>query len=1205
VFFGRAGEIVRGIEIVRGAVQGTAARLALVLGASGSGKSSLLRAGVVPRLRREERLKLVGPFRPGPEPLDELAWEIASAFGVEFGRVAALAGHPPDAAVSFDRVVRQLLREEGKGHRHALCLIDQFEELLNRPQGHPSHAFLTLMQRALQSTESCVSFLGTMRSDQLPQLQLHPVARHFEWQTLLLGPLDAAGLREVIEGPARLAELELEAGLVDQMIADTPGPNALPLLALTLHRLHEHYGGDGLLQRDEYHRLGGVGGAVAKVAEDALAGVGEGQIEVLRDALLRMVRLDDHGTPVRQQLRWDELPEEAHPLLRRFIENRLLVSDRNDIRASHVQVAHEALFTAWSRLSDWIAEDRESLLVQQRVSQAARLWDEERDDSALWRGARLGRVLELWDAGRLRLGDAERAFLEASRHAEQTALEEKERRERERERLSRVALGRGLAYQALGEAGDRPQRGLLLAVEAVEAARPAGRNAVAPAENALRDLLHRFAGECLHDFGSAVQCLAVDPAAELLAVGCEDGTVGLVELGPDPGVPRTWRDDESAIVDVALADGMLATRARDGAVRVRDLRSADPDSVREYAPAATSKTVSALAPGVPLLAVAREGEPLRVHDLVADGSRTLVLDGAATRVLSFSPNSKWLADGREDGQVVLWDLSTLGGAPAASVIPAHTEAVRHIVWAAQGNCFVTTDRHGPVRRWRFGDAPGELSYSELPGNGSPILDLQLDAAGDLVVAGTWHREILCWTADDGFAQPVVLRGHTSSVRDVVIRVDGEWIATSSPRDNFALLWPTQRLRSEPEPVALRGEDRWLNRVAFLPDGTVVAASRAGTVRRWTRPSEEPWSLPIPGVDLNQYVLARDGMHLIAAGERMSRSGSLDTRGKFVSLLTERVESIDDPDPALAVAMTPDAGVAVIASADGVVYVNERSTGSERRLRFALDGSIRALAIDPFGRWLVASAGEGAPLLVDLAAGNQETRLGVHQTYLRYATFDGSGERLLTADAVGVVALWKRQGEGFDHVRSVQHDGVRWCAFRRDGAGWVSGSDESLLAVGPEADAGPLALELGWNDAGAKFALSRDAQRVVVGAGDRTASWDLAAAAPDDTRIELPRHEAYLWAVAVSADGSRIATSTVGNPVRLWNASAPTQSLELPRYQKNVMLLEFIDGDRRLVTGESGGSLALWDLDLDSMVARARRLAGRELTSEERARFLSL
>jgi WD40 repeat protein len=160
-------------------------------------------------------------------------------------------------------------------------------------------------------------------------------------------------------------------------------------------------------------------------------------------------------------------------------------------------------------------------------------------------------------------------------------------------------------------------------------------------------------------------------------------------------------------------------------------------------------------------------------------------------------------------------------------------------------------------------------------------------------------------------------------------------------------------------------------------------------------------------------------------------------------------------------------------------------------------------------------------------------------------------------------------------------------------------------MGEADDDAPLRLEVGFKGNAQKFALSSGADRVAVVSTTQVASWNLGAEAPAETRVELPKHEGYVMALAVSENGRRIATSMLDGPVRLWDPEDLSNPVALPMQEGTPMLLAFLDGDRRLMTADQNGSLAAWDLDIQSLVARARRLAGRELTPEEGARFLSL
>jgi len=170
---------------------------------------------------------------------------------------------------------------------------------------------------------------------------------------------------------------------------------------------------------------------------------------------------------------------------------------------------------------------------------------------------------------------------------------------------------------------------------------------------------------------------------------------------------------------------------------------------------------------------------------------------------------------------------------------------------------------------------------------------------------------------------------------------------------------------------------------------------------------------------------------------------------------------------------------------------------------------------------------------------------------------------------------------------------------------VSGSEETLQLTDPDRGFTSLMLPYGRKTDSPRFAVSRNAGRVAVAGNVHVASWDLACDDPAASSLELPRHEGYIQTVAVSEDGTRIATAMVDGPVRLWNAADPRNVVALPQSTRSVMLLAFLGGGRQLLTGDAYRSLAIWDLDAASMMKRARSVAGREFTAEERSRFLEL
>lgn len=409
IFFGRRDEIGQGLELLNRLNHLGEPRVVMILGASGTGKSSLARAGLVPRLRRDpERWLVIDPFRPREDPLRELAVALSRAGCPDLSEVLRTSTSLNEVA----EALRALARGSGNLAAKVLLVVDQFEELLETGE---APLFLSRLRRLTELPEAQVIVVGTMRSDFLDRFQNSGPLLGLAYEVLSLGPMSKLDIKEIIEEPAKEADLEIEPLLVEALIAEAGAPTTLPLLAFTLRELWERYADDRRLTLEEYRdRLGGVQKVVGNAADNVLKStvVTRDQEHPLRAAFLSMMRVTDDGRYARRPAKWADLPPSIHSLLERFVAARLLVSG-----ADGVEVAHERLFESWDLLQRWIAEDAEALNVRQQLEDAARTWNGQKRPDLLWRGARLSRVQELSADGTLLLNTEERRFVVASTRA--------------------------------------------------------------------------------------------------------------------------------------------------------------------------------------------------------------------------------------------------------------------------------------------------------------------------------------------------------------------------------------------------------------------------------------------------------------------------------------------------------------------------------------------------------------------------------------------------------------------------------------------------------------------------------------------------------------------------------------------------------------------------------------------------------------------
>ncbi|MGY1703788.1 TIR domain-containing protein [Geodermatophilus sp. SYSU D00697] len=394
VFFGRGAEIEQLASLLRSPAHHAETAVLLVVGPSGCGKSSLVRAGLLPVMGEEPDWWTVPPMLPGTDPVGALARELAGA-----ARELGLGWSVADVRDRLDeRGLRELVDEvllavPGPRRRHVLLVVDQFEELLTQATAAQRAHFAGVLEPALAGS---VTVVATLRPEFLDRLLVDPGLATLPTHPYTLRPLRAEALRDVVGGPARVAGIGIDDGLVSRVVADTDGGEALPLLAYTLAELAHGVRRGGRLLMSRYEQLGGVQGAISRQADAAL---GEAQETGRRDGhqvikeLLRLVTVDEQGRPTRWRVSRADLPATVVDELEPFVARRLLTTDRHD-GDTVLGVAHEAFLSAWPPLAAAIEGAAAALRARRQIEQAAAVWaGGGRDPVRLWERGQLASAL--------------------------------------------------------------------------------------------------------------------------------------------------------------------------------------------------------------------------------------------------------------------------------------------------------------------------------------------------------------------------------------------------------------------------------------------------------------------------------------------------------------------------------------------------------------------------------------------------------------------------------------------------------------------------------------------------------------------------------------------------------------------------------------------------------------------------------------------
>ena len=922
IYFGRDAEVHEVIEKLRALDRPGEARLLVVVGSSGSGKSSLVRAGVIPRLKKAYAWLVVPPFRPSgaATPLDSLRLALAEAFD----DAKADPGHrpawlAPDATSAdlppLEVAGDQLRQAAGRREAAVLFVIDQAEELLQTAQSDEAEKLLTALLRALDVPGGRVFALATLRSDFLGSFQNHDVLRGVKFANVPLGLMPLESFPQVIEGPAARAEIALEPGLVPLMVQHAKTGDALPLLAFTLRELWERCKDDALFTLKAYRdELGGIQGAVAQ-AVARIKSARPWTPEVTRAAqraFLKLARVNDEGQFLRRRARWRDLPDLAAPILERFVEARLLSSDGDS-----VEVVHESLFRVWPELSSWLEESRAFLLWEHRVRGDAGDWDRAgQPPSLLIPSGRLAEARKWIDERTDDLQPIERDFVRASiaerdRQADEDRLrqqreletqrqlrEEAEARVREQtaaarkqQRLMRglwialagaavLATAATIAFgqarlatqkariatiqrqisQATTEFQVSPTRGLLLAVEALNASRHdpltcAGQvPCVQLAAQALVGMLSSTGGTPLIGHKESVVALSFTGDGKLLATADERGTANLWRV-EQPQAPLVVLRKRMHTTSVALsADGkFLATAGFSFVSLFRiDQPSTEPYPFQigdmENIGAPTSVAFSGdsrfllMASGAKSASlrqldqlekpIAEWGERFAVKfaSLTSDGKFILILDdkGKVWR---------WRRD-QPDGQhelVLLNDLK--GSVQAAFFSPDGSRLLVPEGLYRAARLINLDDRHSKGRPATNGGGVSLIKV-ERDGEGKPrpvetraVRVAAFSADGKFVAVPDEDGTVRVWEANhpDKPDLQIELRGHEGPVYAASFSPDGRQIATAG-RDRTARLWRFD------QPMAIAGGDRsmesWMKRLEELVALASTTAGRNLTKEEW-------------------------------------------------------------------------------------------------------------------------------------------------------------------------------------------------------------------------------------------------------------------------------------------------------------------------------------------------------------------------------------
>jgi WD40 repeat protein/serine/threonine protein kinase len=1182
-----------------------AQRFLAVIGPSGSGKSSLIHAGLTPALGRGEiagsERWFIAQMTPGTRPLDEL----------EVCLIRIAAAQPGDLRAQLERDENGLLRVAElllpRDNSELVLVIDQFEELftLTTDEAARRH-FLDILATAVTDARSRIRVIIALRADYYDRPLYYPlfgdlVRRHME--TIL--PLSVEELEQAIVLPAEQAGVTCEAGLAAAIIDDVLyQPGGLPLLQYALTELFEQRQGR-TLTRQAYQAIGGVAGALAGRAEELFREQDEQGQAAIRQLFLRLVAIDEGkaGLPdTRRRVQRAELnaistdEDMVDDIINSYAAHRLLTLDNDPAsRRPTVELAHEALLREWERLRFWLEESRDDLYQHQRLQSLTQEWLAENQEAGLLLTRTRLDQFAAWAAlTSLALSQDERAYLDASLAARQDRREAEEvRRQRELETAQQLAEAEHRRAEIQAEAANRLRRravyltaalivAAILAIAALAAGRQSALNAAQARHNA--------------SIASTQEALAGRQAAAAMTAEAS--------ANEQRQIAEAERDNAAAAALAAAnaqatAEAEAWQRATAEAVAIQERETAEAQArlatARELSLAALSSVHADVELSI-LLAVEAVNTTHTADGFVLPEAESALrqalmnlrqeqvlpgtgLPGCPANVwcndVAYSQTGEWLAASGVGNTAVIWD--TVQGEQRL-VVDAHSGPVIAVALAPDDNLLATASADGTAMIW-------ELALNEpmtrltspsliLAGHGAEITDVAFSPDGALVATASRDNSIKIWDTVTG-AEIVTLSGHEESVRDIVFSPDGDTLFSVSS-DNSARIWDVD---SGTERLVLTGHSDLLTDLALSQDGTRLAtASWDGTIKVWDTASGTEM-LSFPGDSARVYAVA------FSPDGRWLAGGGTDAIIKIWDAATgEELLRLPGHKGIIAnLAFAPDGGRLASGADDGVIRIWDVTRAGNREW-LTLDGHnwvMFGADFSPDGAQLATASWDGRVKLWDVQTGAEVDEIVADEWRQFAVEFSPDGQKLVTSALNDTAVIWQLSTGEAIHTFSGHGGPILDVAFSPDGRWLVTvGEGAEIPGLIQVWDTQTGQLEYAWDGHDGSIeraAISPDSRLLATGSTDGTAKlWLLATG---ELLATLPDHAAPVNGVNFSHDGRLLGTAGADNVARIWAIDGTNvQPLStLPGHSSVVWDVVFSPDDTAVATIGFDGAVKLWDV----------------------------
>jgi WD40 repeat protein len=1092
-----------------------------VIGSSGSGKSSVVFAGLVKRLRDSGNWHIIN-FRPGFRPLFNLAtalidqqeayqqetyhqkdYIVSKAVFSRTERLREMRNLASDIE-QYNNGLRDVVDDILKPNpsQRLLLVADQFEELYTLcTDARERQIFLDRLLEAIYKCRN-FTFVITLRADFLGQaLSYRPFADALQYADLKLGPMTDEELQAAVEQPAKLLGVTIEEGLVERILSTiSVEPGNLPLLEFALTQLWAKQV-SAQLTRAAYKEIGGVEAALACYADQAYNQLNFEEKERAQRIFIQLVHPGEGTEDTRRVATRAEVGEENWDLVTRLANMRLVVTGRDEKTGlDTVEVVHEALIRSWRQLHQWMQLDRDFRHWQEQLRVAMRTWESSvHDEGALLRGKPLADA-EYWERQRfLELSGVERSFIALS--VEMRTQQVKKQKRRRQLTILSLTGGLVLALTLASVAGwqwqksveqtaiakatsaenllqTNPLAALVQAIDAVGSSQSVFSRV--PPKQVQSSLLWAvqiaqfgtIERNILIGHGGYVLSVGISPDGNYIASGNADGTLQLWDISGNP-IGQPFKGHSRGIYALAFSpDGKyIVSGSEDKTLRLWDLK------------------------GNPI------GQPFKGHQ-------------QSVHSVAFSPDGKYIVSGAWDRTVRLWDMS---GNRIGKPFKGEETNIYSVAFSPSGQ-YIVSGAGNIIRLWDFqGNMVGKPFKV-----GSYVFSVAFSPDGKYIVSGSDDQTVRLWDmSGNPIGQP--FRGHQGAVRSVTFSTDGKYIISGS-YDNTVRVWDIQ---GNPIEQPLRGHKEAVISTTISRDGkTIISGGLDKTIRLWdTEKSSIGKAIDGHNGEVKSVAFSPSGRYIVTGcGDGKVRLW--DNQGNLIGK-----PLVGHSKGVLQAVFSPDGLYIASSSQDGTIRLWDIKGNPIGQPFKGHLGGVQDIAFSPNRKYIVSGGDDKTLRLWDIKGNPIGKPLLGHEKEVTSVTFSSDGKYIISGSDDTTIRLWNLKGEPIGKPFRGHKAYVRSIAISLDGKYIVSGSSDLTLRL----------WDFKGNQIGQPFtghenhvfsvAFSPNGQYIASSSEDQTVRlWDIKG---NPIGTPLKGHEGGIVSVAISPDGHTIASGAWDTKMRLW------------------------------------------------------------------------